>query len=29
MAWAKKEIGSLDKPITEERRYNLRIARFD
>jgi ubiquinone/menaquinone biosynthesis C-methylase UbiE len=28
-AWAKKEIGSLDKPISEERRFILRIARFE
>lgn len=28
-AWAKKEIGPLDKPITEERRFILRIARFE
>ncbi len=28
-AWTKKEIGPLDKPITEERRFILRIARFD
>jgi ubiquinone/menaquinone biosynthesis C-methylase UbiE len=27
-AWTKKEIGPLDKPITEERRFVLRIARF-
>jgi SAM-dependent methyltransferase len=27
-AWTKKEIGPLDKPITEERRFILRIARF-
>jgi ubiquinone/menaquinone biosynthesis C-methylase UbiE len=27
-AWTMKEIGSLDKPITEERRFVLRIARF-
>jgi SAM-dependent methyltransferase len=27
-AWTRKEIGSLDKPITEERRFVLRIARF-
>jgi ubiquinone/menaquinone biosynthesis C-methylase UbiE len=28
-AWTKKEIGPLDKPITEERRFMLRIARFE
>jgi ubiquinone/menaquinone biosynthesis C-methylase UbiE len=28
-AWTKKEIGLLDKPITEERRFILRIARFE
>jgi hypothetical protein len=28
-AWARNEIGSLDKPITEERRFILRIAKFD
>lgn len=28
-AWTKKEIGSLDKPITEERRFILRIAKFE
>ena len=27
-AWTKKDIGPLDKPITEERRFILRIARF-
>ncbi len=27
-AWTKQEIGSLDRPITEERRFILRIARF-
>jgi ubiquinone/menaquinone biosynthesis C-methylase UbiE len=27
-AWTKKEIGPLDKPITEERRFILRIMRF-
>ena len=27
-AWTKKEIGPLDKPITEERRFVLRIAKF-
>jgi len=27
-AWTKKEIGPLDKSITEERRFMLRIARF-
>ena len=27
-AWCQKEIGPLDKPITEERRFTLRIARF-
>lgn len=26
--WVKKEIGPLDKPITEERRFILRVARF-
>jgi ubiquinone/menaquinone biosynthesis C-methylase UbiE len=28
-AWTKKEIGPLDKAITEERRFVLRIARFE
>jgi SAM-dependent methyltransferase len=28
-AWTKKEIGPLDKPITEERRFMLRIAHFN
>ncbi len=28
-AWTKKEIGPLDKAITEERRFVLRIAHFD
>ena len=27
-AWTKNEIGPLDRPITEERRFTLRIARF-
>ncbi len=29
VAWCRKEIGPLDKPITEERRFMLRIARFE
>jgi len=28
-AWTQKELGSLDEPITEERRFTLRIARFE
>lgn len=28
-AWTKKEIGPLEKPITEERRFILRIAKFE
>ncbi len=28
-AWTKREIGPLDKPITEERRFILRIAKFE
>jgi ubiquinone/menaquinone biosynthesis C-methylase UbiE len=28
-AWTRKEIGPLDKPITEERRFVLRIAHFN
>jgi ubiquinone/menaquinone biosynthesis C-methylase UbiE len=28
-AWAEREYGDLDKPITEERRFVLRITRFD
>ncbi len=27
--WCQQEIGPLDKPITEERRFTLRIARFE
>ena len=27
-AWTQQEIGSLDKPITEERRFILRISKF-
>jgi SAM-dependent methyltransferase len=29
VAWCRKEIGPLDKPITEERRFTLRITRFE
>lgn len=28
-AWAKQEYGDLDKPLTEERRFMLRVAKFE